>query len=80
MALFRLIPTAFMGVFLTVIALLTGSIFPCIAAHAGNNGLALWASRANVPLDNQAWWVYGAAAGAFAAGFYILYKTRTREF
>ncbi len=78
-ALFRLIPTAFMGVFLTVIALLTGSIFPCIVAHAGNNALALWVSQAKVPLDNRPWWVYAAAACAFAAGFWILYRTRPKS-
>jgi sodium transport system permease protein len=76
--LFRLIPTAFMGIFLTAIAIVTGSIFPCMVAHAGNNALAFWASQAKVDLSAQGWWVYGTAALSFAAGFWILWKTRPK--
>jgi sodium transport system permease protein len=75
--LFRLIPTAFMGVFLTAIALLTGSIFPCMLAHAGNNALALFASESKVALSNQAWWVYLSALFVFLCAFYIIYRNRT---
>ena len=76
-ALFRIIPTAFLGVILTAIALLTGSIFPGMVIHAGNNGFALWASRSGFELEKLATWHYAAAAAIFALSFYIFYRART---
>ncbi len=40
-ALFRLFPTAFLGVILTTVTLLTGSIFPAMLWHALNNGTSV---------------------------------------
>jgi len=40
-ALFRLFPTAFLGVILTAVTLLTGSIFPAILWHVLNNGTSV---------------------------------------
>ncbi len=76
-ALFRIIPTAFLGVVLTAIAILTGSIFPGIALHIGNNAFALWAGRRGVPLAELGWEVYLAAVVVFGLAFYILYRERT---
>jgi sodium transport system permease protein len=77
--LFRIIPTGFLGVILTAIALLTGSIFPCMVAHAGNNAFAIWAGRQGLPLANLSWWLYCAAAVIFALCLYILYRTRPQS-
>jgi sodium transport system permease protein len=76
-ALFRILPTAFLGVILTAMALLTGSIFPGMVMHAGNNALSLWLGVSGYPLGNLTWPWYLAAAVVFALAFYILYRART---
>jgi sodium transport system permease protein len=76
-ALFRIIPTAFMGMMLTAMALLTGSIFPGMLVHAGNNALGLWMGKMEISAGNLAWWWYLAAAAVLALAFYILYRART---
>ncbi len=76
-ALFRILPTAFMGVALTAMALLTGSIFPGMVAHMGNNALALLAGTQGISLGTLDWWVYAFGAGFFALSFVILYHHRT---
>jgi sodium transport system permease protein len=76
-ALFRIIPTAFLGVTLTAMALLTGSIFPGMMVHAGNNALGLWMGKLGVSAGDLTWWWYLAAAAVFALAFYILYRART---
>lgn len=45
MALFRLLPTAFLGVLLAGVVLLTGSIFPAMLWHAVNNAAGVLSSR-----------------------------------
>jgi sodium transport system permease protein len=75
--LFRIIPTGFMGLILTAIALLTGSIFPGMLVHAGNNAFALWAGLQELPLARLSWWFYLAGAVAFALCMYIIYRNRT---
>ena len=76
-ALFRIIPTGFMGVVLTAIALLTGSIFPGMLVHAGNNAFAFWAGKQGFPLATLGWQPYLAALVTFGLSFYILYRNRT---
>ncbi|MBZ5498740.1 MAG: ABC transporter permease subunit [Acidobacteriia bacterium] len=76
-ALFRILPTAFLGVILTAIALLTGSIFPGMLMHAGNNALSLWLAESGIFLARLTWGWYLAAAATFALAFFILYRART---
>jgi len=76
-AYFRLVPTAFLGVLLTILALLTGSILPGMLLHAGNNALALWAAEHDLPLDRLDPWVYAASALALVLCFWIVYRCRT---
>ena len=76
-ALFRIIPTGFLGVILTAIALLTGSIFPGMVVHAGNNAFGMWAGLQEFPLGRLDWWIYVAAGIVFALSFYIVYRNRT---
>ncbi len=76
-AIFRIVPTAFLGMSLTAIALLTGSIFPGMVAHAGNNALALLAGKGEVSLGRMEWWVYLCGVAGFALAFYIIYRNRT---
>jgi sodium transport system permease protein len=78
-ALFRLIPTAYMGFLLASVTLLTGSIFPAMAWHAINNASALVPSRLGWVQEGEP---LGAAAyvGALlglALSFWILWRWRT---
>jgi membrane protease YdiL (CAAX protease family) len=76
-ALFRLAPTAFLGVLLSLTTLLTGSIFPAMLWHALSNALALLAGYHEYPVSelHPAWYSFGMA-GLFAA-FWILWRNRT---
>jgi sodium transport system permease protein len=76
-ALFRIIPTSFLGCVLTAVALLTGSIWPCMLIHAGNNALGLLAAKAGLETAHLDWRAYLLAAAVFAASFYIFYRNRT---
>ena len=75
--LFRIIPTGFIGMVLTAVALLTGSVFPGMLVHAGNNALALWLGMKGESPAELAWWAHVAAAAVLAAAFWVLYKART---
>ncbi len=75
-ALFRILPTAFLGMILTTMALLTGSIFPGMVAHAANNALSLWLADSGFSLGNLSWIWYLSATAVFALAFYILYRSR----
>jgi membrane protease YdiL (CAAX protease family) len=75
-ALFRLVPTAFLGVALAAVTLLTGSIFPAMAWHALNNLLGLLAGHYRWPLSELDLDFYAAAALVLAASFWLLWRTR----
>jgi sodium transport system permease protein len=78
-SLFRLIPTGYLGVVLTAVTLLTGSIFPAMLWHTLNNATALvpaylgWFS-ADLALES---WMYWMAAAGLALSFWILWRART---
>jgi sodium transport system permease protein len=73
---FRIAPTAFLGVLLTAVVLLTGSIFPAMLWHALNNALALLSGRAGADLAELPPAYYAAAAVVLALAFWILWRTR----
>ena len=76
-SLFRLVPTAALGVLLTGIVLLTGSVLPAMLAHVANNALAIYAGMEDAPLtmiDDP--WLMCAAAVVLALCVYVLYRTR----
>jgi sodium transport system permease protein len=75
--LFRLLPTAALGMLLTTMALLTGSIFPGMVAHVANNAFAIWAGKEALPLGQLDAWVYVGAAVVFGLCLWILYRTGT---
>jgi sodium transport system permease protein len=76
-ALFRIIPTGVLGIMLTAVALLTGSIFPGMLMHFGNNAFAYFASIKNYPIAQLPWWGYLAALVVFIFSFWVIYRNRT---
>jgi len=78
-SLFRLVPTGFLGVLFAAATLLTGSIFPAMLWHFGNNFVGIvpaqlgWISEETViPM-----WTYGAGVVGLAIAFAILWRVRT---
>jgi membrane protease YdiL (CAAX protease family) len=76
MAVFRLAPTAFLGMVLACVTLLTGSIYPAMLWHALNNASALISDTqsALIHLDSSQ---YLAGPVLLACSFWILWKNRT---
>jgi len=74
--LFRIVPTAYLGVVLTASVLLSGSILPAVAWHALNNAMALTVGRAEVPLDRAPPSLMALGAAGLAVAFWILWRTR----
>jgi sodium transport system permease protein len=77
-AIFRILPTAYLGVVLAAVTLLTGSIFPAMVWHALNNATALVPARlglmsAEVQVEP---WMYQGAVIGLALAFWILWRTR----
>jgi sodium transport system permease protein len=77
--LFRLFPTAYLGVVLAAVTLLTGSLYPAMLWHALNNAVALvpaylgwWPEDFTIPL-----WGYGAGVAGLAAAFTVIWANRT---
>ena len=75
--LFRIPSTAFLGVLLTAVTLLSGSIFPAMVWHSLNNGLAVYLSSREVPAEALGGeWVL-AACLLLALAFWIFWRFRT---
>jgi sodium transport system permease protein len=76
--LFRLASTAFLGMLLAAVTLLTGSIFPAMLWHALNNGIATVAAYtgfvAAPPL-----WMSGVAVVPLAVSFWLLWLSRPKQ-
>lgn len=91
MAIFRILPTGFLGVVLTAVTLLTGSIFPAMAWHVLHNGLAVGLSLGGVDVDGaeaaglmatfHGWaenpWFSAVGIPFLAFAFWILWRYRT---
>lgn len=75
--IFRIPVSALLGVILTVVTLLTGSIFPAIVWHAVNNGLAVVLATRGVDLTEASWWWGAWAVLGLAGAFWALWIFRT---
>src|SRR5439155_25432821 len=73
--LYRIVPTAALGMILTAIAMMTGSIFPGMLLHAGNNAIGILAGS-YFSLDVLQWWHFAAAIAIFALSLWIIYRNR----
>ncbi len=74
--LYRIAPTAALGMILTAIALMTGSIFPGMLLHAGNNALGILAGNM-FSLEVLQWWHFAAAIVIFSLSLWIIYRNRS---
>jgi sodium transport system permease protein len=73
-ALFRIAPTALLGVILTAIAMMTGSILPGLLFHAANNGFAVAMDAAGISLNRFDWTTYAAAFGVFFLAMHTIWR------
>jgi sodium transport system permease protein len=78
MTLFRIAPTAVLGVILTAIAILTGSIFPGMLLHMGNNAWGVWAGLHDFDANSFGPWHSAAMLAIFALSMWIIYRNRVR--
>jgi membrane protease YdiL (CAAX protease family) len=76
MTLYRIAPTAALGMVLTAIALMTGSVFPGMLLHAGNNALGVLIGNW-ISVEALQWGHYAAAAAIFFLSLWIIYRNRT---
>ena len=76
-SLFRIVTTGVMGMAITAVALMTGSIFPGMVLHMGNNALALLLSHYEIPIDQLPEPVYGLGVGSTLALLWVLYRNRS---
>ncbi len=78
-ALFRILPTGYLGVILAAITLITGSVFPAMLWHALNNGFVLMMGRAGFPLEQLDSWIYALAAAILLCVFWLLTRGANRK-
>jgi sodium transport system permease protein len=72
-ALFRIAPTALLGIILTGIALMTRSILPGILFHAANNSFAIWAQKAGIDFNRLDSTAYFVACVVFSMVMLVIY-------
>jgi hypothetical protein len=73
-ALFRIAPTAFLGVILTGIAIVTGSILPGMLYHTLNNAYAVWLGTNSISFEQAGRPTQFAAVIVFALALWIIYR------
>jgi sodium transport system permease protein len=76
LALFRLVTTTFLGIVITAVAVMTGSIFPGILWHAINNALPLLLLKYGDESAEPPVWLYGVAAVVLAACLGVIWRSR----
>jgi sodium transport system permease protein len=73
--LYRIAPTAALGMVLTAIALMTGSVFPGMLLHAANNAIGVLGGNW-ISIEALHWPHYIAAATIFTLSLWIIYRNR----
>jgi sodium transport system permease protein len=74
--LYRIAPTAVLGMVLTAIALMTGSVFPGMLLHAGNNAIGVLGGSW-FAIEALRWPQFAAATAIFSLSLWIIYRNRT---
>jgi len=77
-ALFRFAPTAFLGVLLAAIVLLTGSIYPAMLWHALSNAASLLAFKAGLPLTDLDPLSYLLGAAILTVAMWVMWRNRRK--
>jgi membrane protease YdiL (CAAX protease family) len=78
-ALFRLAPTAFLGMLLAGVTLLSGSILPSMLWHMLNNASAVAALRWRIAFSEMDGYCYLAGPILLCCSFWILWRSRATE-
>jgi sodium transport system permease protein len=55
---FRVLPTAYLGFFMALLTLATGSVLPAMIVHIGNNSLAVWAMFNHMDFEGLPGYIY----------------------
>jgi sodium transport system permease protein len=76
-ALFRFLPTAFLGVALAAVTLLTGSIFPAMVWHGLSNATSVLIYQFGVPLEELEPLPYVLGTALLAVALWIIWRHRT---
>jgi len=75
--LVRILPTAFLGVTVAAVTLVTGSLYPAMLWHALHNATAFLASDAGIQVEELGAGVYLSGALVAALAFALLWRNRT---
>jgi sodium transport system permease protein len=76
-ALFRIPPTAFLGIVLAAVTLLTGSIFPAMLWHALVNGTSVLLARSQMSPEGLAAVEILGGLGGLVLAFLVIWRFRT---
>ncbi len=77
-SLFRLLPTAYLGLLFGAAAVLTGSILPGMLWHALNNSLPILLTRFDLMPESFLPWHYGVASLGLVSAFGFFWAARRR--
>ncbi len=72
----RILPVAALGVLLSALTLLTGSIFPAMLWHAANNAIAILAAQAEIEVESLSATTHLAATVVLALALALIWRTR----
>jgi sodium transport system permease protein len=72
--LFRIAPTALLGVILTAIAMMTGSILPGVLFHAANNSFAIWMESSGNNMSRLDGSAYVTAFAVFGLAMQMIWR------
>lgn len=78
-SLFRLVPTAYLGMIFAAVVLLTGSIFPVMLWHFANNAIGLVPAHMGWVTEDTVvpWWGYALGLLGLLISFGIIWMVRT---
>jgi sodium transport system permease protein len=72
--LFRIAPTALLGVILTAIAMMTGSILPGILFHMANNSFAIWLESSGIDMGRLDTSAFVTAFAVFGLAMHMIWR------